>query len=127
MFESNNSYSRWPAQVADCAIAVAAVCGVILHAASGSELSLQQFMSLRITVKNLFLISLFALVWNLAFRAVGAYGKDAFLEPFRRAALRVTIACTAGALFALLVHGVGLTSGFDLLAIVQFWSIATVS
>jgi exopolysaccharide biosynthesis polyprenyl glycosylphosphotransferase len=60
-----------------------------------------EFLAIRVTLKNLFLIALFLLSWTIAFRVFGL-SRPSPAAPLWRTLIQVTKACTAASVVALL-------------------------
>ncbi len=102
-------------------IAVAVLLGGFLAANPGrTPAGLEQFLEIRLTVKNLMLVTGFAVAWRLVCVMIGLY--DRKLIANRRAeAVRVLIAVTVGAAVASIFPIISVTRAFSALAILYYW------
>jgi exopolysaccharide biosynthesis polyprenyl glycosylphosphotransferase len=109
------------ARVGDTVIAVLVLLGGFL--ASNIDRmpgGLQDFLSIRITIRNFLLILGFAVVWRLICVLVGLY--DEKLVGDRRGEMkRVFIAVTTGAVVALVFPMISVTEAFSHLAVLYYW------
>ncbi len=80
---------------------------------------LQDFLELRLTIKNLVLVLGFACVWRLLCVFVGLYDKNVICNR-RSESLRVLVAVAAGSLFALIFPAISVTQAFGHLAILYY-------
>lgn len=81
------------------------------------------FLAIRITIKNLIVIALFLLGCALAFRALGL-AKPWRTEPFWKELSRVTKACAAASIFALLFPLTSHTGAFSVRVVLYFLPVA---
>lgn len=85
----------------------------------------EDFLSARITVKNVLLLVLFLVAWNTAFATAGLH-RSPSRQPLKRQALLVVHACTVGALTLPLFAFSSGTGAFQLWMIGAFWIVAVV-
>lgn len=83
------------------------------------------FLSARITVKNVLLLVLFLVAWNTAFATAGLH-RSPSQQPLKRQALLIVHACTVGALTLPLFAFSSLTGAFQLWMIGAFWIVAVI-
>jgi exopolysaccharide biosynthesis polyprenyl glycosylphosphotransferase len=109
------------ARIGDFIVAVAALLGGFLAANPGqTPAGLQQFLEMRLTVKNFLLVIAFAAACRLIGALVGLY--DRRLIGNRRAeTVRVLAAVTAGSAVATIFPIISVTRAFSPLAIVYYW------
>ncbi len=109
-------------RLSDVAIAVAALLGAFLitnlHALPSDAAG---FLALRVTVKNLLLLALFAALWSGIFRAFNLYDGRRLNYA---AALRCVAACTCGSFFALMFPLTSRAGNFRVGAVVLMWAAA---
>ena len=80
----------------------------------------QDFMEIRLTVKNLVLVLGFACVWRLVCILAGLYDKK-LIGNGRSESLRVLAAVTAGSAVALIFPAISVSQAFSHLAILYYW------
>jgi hypothetical protein len=81
------------------------------------------FLALRVTVKNLLLVVGFALCWRLAAAAVGVYNWDR-VRTRRAEAGRVFLLCTMMSLVALVFPAISVTGAFGYSTVIAFWALS---
>ncbi len=109
------------ARLADTAVAILILLtGFLASNLHRLPVGFQEFLELRLTLKNLFLVLGFAVAWRLLCTVVGLYDPRVFEDPAleRR---RVLAAVTAGSMVALVFPLISVTHAFDYLAVVYFW------
>jgi exopolysaccharide biosynthesis polyprenyl glycosylphosphotransferase len=79
-----------------------------------------EFLALRITVKNLLLLCLFGVAWRLACFVTGLYDWEK-LRSRREESLRVLLTCTLVSGVALAFPAMSVTGGFRWSAVLWFW------
>jgi exopolysaccharide biosynthesis polyprenyl glycosylphosphotransferase len=85
----------------------------------------EDFLSARITVKNVLLLVLFLVAWNTAFATAGLH-RSPSQQPLKRQALLIVHACTVGVLTLPLFAFWSRTGAFQLWMIGAFWIVAVV-
>jgi exopolysaccharide biosynthesis polyprenyl glycosylphosphotransferase len=80
----------------------------------------EEFLGLRITVKNLLLLCVFALAWRLLSIMTGLYHWEK-LQSRREESLRVLLTCTLASAVALGFPAMSVTGGFRWSAVLWFW------
>lgn len=85
----------------------------------------EDFLSARITVKNVLLLVLFLVAWNTAFATAGLHSSPS-RQPLWRQALLVMHACTVGTLILPLFVLSSETGAFRLWMVGAFWTMAVV-
>jgi exopolysaccharide biosynthesis polyprenyl glycosylphosphotransferase len=102
-------------------IAVALLLGVFLISNLGRlPGGLHDFLGLRITVKNLLLISGFAVFWRVTAGLVGVYAWDR-IRIRKAEALRVLTLCSVVSLAALVFPTISVTGAFRYSTVIYFW------
>jgi len=113
--------------MADTAIGVAALLGGFLAATSNHmPAGLQEFLEIRLTVKNLLLVLGYAVVWRMICVLCGLYDERRTRDP-RLEALRVVAAVTAASAVASIFPLISVTGAFGHLAVLYFWIGSTAS
>ena len=80
----------------------------------------EEFLGLRITVKNVLLLCVFALAWRLLSVLTGLYDWEK-LRTRREESLRVLLTCTLASTVALGFPAISVTGGFRWSAVLWFW------
>jgi exopolysaccharide biosynthesis polyprenyl glycosylphosphotransferase len=113
--------------MADTAIGVITLLGGFLAAtADRMPAELQEFLAIRLTVRNLLLVLGFAAVWRLICVLFGLYNERRTRD--RRAeALSIVGAVTTGSAVALIFPLISVSRAFDPLAVLYFWIGSTAS
>ena len=78
------------------------------------------FLAIRVTLRGVVFLTLFAVVWRLVFAALGLYDA-ARLKTWRLEATRVVAACTLGSLYALIFPLLSRSGRFDLVTLGLFF------
>ena len=113
------------ARMADTAIGVITLLGGFLAAtADRMPAGLQEFLAIRLTVRNLLLVLGFTVVWRLICVLFGLYNERR-IRNWRAEALRVIGAVTSASVVALPL--ISISRAFDPLAVVYFWMGSTAS
>ena len=109
--------------MADIAIAVISpVCAFLLTNFDSLPNQAGGFLAMRITIKNLLLVGLFAFSWSNIFRAFGLYENRRLNQS---SILRFIAACTCGNIFGLIFVVTSRAGKFQLRALVLSWVIST--
>ena len=104
-----------------CALAVMLVIFVVLNI-DQAPADLQDFLAVRLSIKNFVVAILFVAIWHFTFAMFGLYHPK-LVRGFRRAAFRIALACSAGALCFLPFMAVSRTGAFGLRVVVAFWAV----
>lgn len=106
-------------RISDIVIAVVSpVCAFILTNIDSMPNDAGGFLALRITIKNLLLVGLFAFSWSNLFRVFGVYDDRRLAQP---SVLRLLAACTCGNVFAIVFALTSRAGRFQLSAVVLSW------
>jgi exopolysaccharide biosynthesis polyprenyl glycosylphosphotransferase len=109
------------ARIGDTAIAVAVLLGGFLASnIARMPVGFQEFLGIRITVKNFLLVSGFALAWRLICVLVGLYDEK-LIRDRRTEVKRVLTAVTAGAAVALVFPLISVSEAFSHLSVLYYW------
>jgi exopolysaccharide biosynthesis polyprenyl glycosylphosphotransferase len=79
-----------------------------------------EFLALRVTVKNLVMLALFAVAWRLLCRATGLY-KWEWIRKRRSESARVVLTCGLVSTVALVFPALSVTGAFSYEAVLYFW------
>jgi exopolysaccharide biosynthesis polyprenyl glycosylphosphotransferase len=108
-------------------IALAALAGVLivtnLHAMPAG---LDNFLSMRVTLRNVLLLAMMAVAWPLIFRLCGLYTASAIRQPWSER-LRVGAACSLGSMLALVIPVLSRGGGMKPMSVVYFWLVTSVA
>src|SRR4051812_26452214 len=108
-------------EVLDPAAAVAALLAVFallnLDQAPGG---VADFLGMRVTVRNVILLALFAVVWRAVFRLFGLYGPDG-VRLSAAAVGRLAAACGVGSLAAALLASASRSGSFTVVGAIALW------
>jgi exopolysaccharide biosynthesis polyprenyl glycosylphosphotransferase len=109
------------ARIGDTAIAVVVLLGGFLASnIDRMPAGLQDFLGMRVTVKNFLYVAGFAVAWRLVCTLVGLYDEKMILN--RRAEVaRVLAAVTAGSVVALVFPVISVTHAFSHLTVLYYW------
>ena len=108
-------------RVTDTAVAVAVLLGAFLLAnVQRMPGGLDDFLGMRITLKNLVMLMVFAAVWRAACLVAGLYDWN-LIRSSRTEVQRVLAACTVGATLALMFPLMSKTGAFSFAAVGYFW------
>jgi exopolysaccharide biosynthesis polyprenyl glycosylphosphotransferase len=107
-----------------CAFLLLLVVFAVSNAARMPE-GADDFLSARVTVKNVILLGLFLLAWNTAFATAGLHRSPA-RQPLWRQALLIVRACTVGAIILPLFALSSETGAFRWWMVPAFWAVAIV-
>ena len=108
-------------RVSDTVVAVAVLLGAFLLAnVQRMPGGLDDFLGMRITLKNLVMLLVFAVVWRAACLVAGLYDWNR-IRSSRAEAERVLAACTVGATLALMFPLMSKTGAFSFAAVGYFW------
>ncbi len=108
----------------DAAIGVAALLGGFIGANLGRmPVGLDEFLELRLTVRNLLLLAAFIVIWRLLCERVGLYDARQ-LRRFSREALRVAVVCALGMLAAMVFPLISRSGAFSPTAVLYFGAVA---
>ncbi len=80
----------------------------------------EQFLAMRVTVRNLAYVIGFAVAWRLLFHAWGLYEWERVHTPGRER-LRIIGACTTGSVLALVFPIISVTGAFSVTTVLGFW------
>src|SRR5687768_1176026 len=109
-------------RIVDVAVGVASVLGAfIITNLSALPGDAAGFLALRVSIKNLLLLALFAFVWSSIFRAFGLYHKPRLNLD---AILRLIVATACGSSFALLLMFTSRAGRFRLSTVFLSWILA---
>ena len=109
--------------MADIVIAIAALlCAFVVTNLNQMPSELEEFLALRVTVKNLLLLGIFVFIWANIFDRSGLYDSPRFN---RVRILRIVIACACGSFFALLFPLTSRSGAFRLSAVLWLWPISS--
>ena len=112
--------------VLETSIALGTLAGVLiatnLHA---MPQGLDNFLSMRVTLRNVLLLAALAAGWPLIFRLCGLYTAAAVRHPWGER-LRVAGACSLGSLLALLIPAMSSGGALKPSAILYFWAITSI-
>jgi exopolysaccharide biosynthesis polyprenyl glycosylphosphotransferase len=83
----------------------------------------QDFLSVRLTIKNLALLIAFVVLWHTAFAICGLYRTqpDGQGSPTRLSVVRIVLACTIGSVFLSFFTLASSSGAFDLRVVSYFW------
>ncbi len=108
-------------RVSDTVVAVGVLLGAFLLAnVQRMPDGLDDFLSMRITLKNLVMLGGFAVAWRLACAGAGLYAWQRVREGGPEA-IRVLAACTVGGTLALVFPLISKTGAFSFAAVLYFW------
>jgi len=108
-------------RVSDTIVAVGVLLGAFLLAnVQRMPDGLDDFLGMRITLKNLVMLGVFAVAWRLACASAGLYDWDRIRDG-RAEAGRVLAACTVGGTLALAFPLMSKTGAFSFAAVLYFW------
>lgn len=108
------------ARIGDLLISIAALLGGFLSANPGAPAGLQQFLEMRLTVKNFLLVMAFAVAFRLIGMVVGLYDQRMIANQ-RTERVRAAVAVSAASLVASIFPIISVTRAFSPLAIVYYW------
>lgn len=109
------------------AIALLGLVGVLIATNQGAmPHGLDNFLSMRVTLKNVLLLATLAIVWRLAFQAAGLY-VTAGVRSTRGEFGRVVVACAVGSLAALSVPLLSAGHGLRPSSLIYFFMAITAS
>jgi exopolysaccharide biosynthesis polyprenyl glycosylphosphotransferase len=119
--EPNRSQYLSLARVSDTVMAVVVLLGAFLLAnVQRMPDGLNDFLGMRITLKNLVMLGVFALVWRMACAGAGLYDWQRIRN--RGTETRVVLAaCTIGGTLALTFPLISKTGAFSFAAVIYFW------
>jgi exopolysaccharide biosynthesis polyprenyl glycosylphosphotransferase len=105
----------------ETAIALGSLAGVLI-VGNINEMpqGLDNFLSIRVTLRNVLLLAMLAVTWPMLFRLCGLYTAAAVRHPWRERA-RVALACALGSLLALIIPTLSNGGGLTPLSIFYFW------
>jgi hypothetical protein len=86
---------------------------------------LQEFLTLRLTVKNFIVALLLLFIWHSSFAAFGLY-QATRVRSFQSAATRIVLACSLASLFVSLFINVSNSGAFNLRVVLLFWLVSVV-
>jgi exopolysaccharide biosynthesis polyprenyl glycosylphosphotransferase len=110
-------------RMADIVIAIAALlCAFIITNLNQMPSELEEFLALRVTVKNLLLLGIFVFIWSSVCSRSGLYDSPRLN---RVVILRIVIACACGSFFALLFPLTSRSGAFRLSAVLWLWPISS--
>jgi len=110
----------------DIGVVLGALAAVLI-ATNSDEMpqGLQNFLSMRVTLRNLLVLVLLLSAWRLAFRVCGLYTVRGVRSAVGER-LRVCAACAAGSLMALMVPALTIGKGLRPYSLVYFFVLTTV-
>lgn len=112
-------------RLTDTAVAIIVLVGAFLMAnLQKMPNGFQEFLGMRLTLKNLGLVIVFAYLWRLTFTMCGLYDW-AKVRLRRKEGALVVAACTAGAACALIFPLISRTGAFSFFVVLYFWLGAT--
>lgn len=100
--------------------ALALVLSYVITNVNHMPKGMAEFLALRLTVKNLLLLAVFAVLWRAIWNLAGLYEWKVLRRP-REEMWRVVLACTVGSCCALVFPLISRTGAFDLIAVLSFW------
>ena len=103
------------------AVLVVLLSGLVLSNLGRMPQGLSEFLSMRLTVKNLFLIVAFLAAWRAIATWCGLYQVGRFRTPTQDA-VRVVAACTLGSAVALVFPLMSVSDAFRLVTVLYFWA-----
>src|SRR6266516_4343001 len=110
-------------RVVDIVIAMAALVGAfVLTNSSQMPSGLEEFLGLRVTIKNLVLLGVFAFIWASVCSRLDLYDGPRLN---RVGILRIATACAGGSSFALLFPLTSHSRAFRLSAVLWLWPVTT--
>lgn len=110
-------------RVADIVIAIAALLSAfVITNLNHMPSDLEEFLALRVTVKNLLLLGIFVFIWSNVCSRSRLYDSPRLN---RAGILRIVIACACGTSFALLFPLTSSSGAFRLSAVLWLWPIAS--
>jgi len=86
---------------------------------------LQEFLTLRLTVKNFIVALLLLFIWHSSFAAFGLY-QAARVRSFQSAATRIVLACSLASGFVSLFINVSNSGAFNIRVVLLFWLVSVV-
>lgn len=112
----------------DMTVAVAVLLGVLVASNAGNlPKGVGGFLAIRVTIKNVLLLAVFALSWVGSFAAIGLY-EATITRSTRSEVLRIFVACSIGSmavlLFPLMTHGHGALNYGD---VALFWGLSFIA
>jgi len=110
----------------DVAVGLGALLGVFIitnfrHLPGGAN----EFLALRVTVKNVLLLCIFSLIWSSSYRFFGLYNRRR-LNTRREEITSIIKACSVGSIFVLLFPLSRLSGAFSFPAVLYFWLTAVI-
>ena len=112
------------ARIGDTTLAVAALMGAFLFANLGRmPAGMQEFLEIRLTLRNLLLLGGFALSWRILCELVGLYDPRK-IRRLSAEVRRVVLVCLAGTATALTFPVISRTGAFTLSAVLSFGAAA---
>ena len=87
--------------------------------------ALQEFLTLRLTVKNFVVALLLLLIWHTSFAAFGLY-QATLVRSFQAAATRIVLACSLASVFMPLFITASPTGAFNIRVVLLFWLVSVV-
>jgi exopolysaccharide biosynthesis polyprenyl glycosylphosphotransferase len=119
-------FQLWLFRITDPVVVVSMLLGGFLATNIGrTGPSVGEFLQLRLTIKNLLLITGMAVAWRVLGFAAGLYDWEA-TRTRGREALRVVITCTVLSAVALVFPAMSVTGAFRYSAVLYFWIGSTV-
>jgi exopolysaccharide biosynthesis polyprenyl glycosylphosphotransferase len=85
---------------------------------------LEEFLSIRVTLRNVLLLGVLAVGWPLLFRLCGLYEERRVRNAFSER-IRVLAACGLGSVLALIIPVLSRSGGLAVRDVVDFWAVAT--
>lgn len=102
-----------------CALTVMLITFVTLNASRVPE-ELQEFLTLRLSLKNFVAALLFLGVWYVSFAIFGLYQSE-LVRSFRLAAVRIVLACSLGSSIATTFIAASASGAFNIRVVLLFW------
>jgi exopolysaccharide biosynthesis polyprenyl glycosylphosphotransferase len=111
-------------RLGDTTLALVALMGAFLAANLGRmPAGVQEFLELRLTLRNLLLLSVFAVAWRFLCELAGLYDTKR-IRHISEEMRRVVLVCLAGTATALTFHLISRTGAFSLSAVLGFGALA---
>ena len=107
-----------------CALTVMLITFVTLNAGRMPD-GLQEFLTLRLTVKNFMVALLLLFIWHSSFAAFGLY-QATRVRSFQAAATRIVLACSLASGFVSLFITASPTGAFNIRVVLLFWLVSVV-
>ena len=86
---------------------------------------LQEFLTLRLTVKNFIVALLLLFIWHSSFAAFGLY-QATRVRSFQSAATRIVLACSLASVFVSLFINASNSGAFNIRVVLLFWLVSVV-